>query len=392
MNPRRRLSRKPARAMVAAGMTILEILLAMGILAIVLVVIAQAMYTMQSTWVNLRTKADGFRNTRVALDLVSGRLSQAMLNTRRVTKDSTDDPNLKVYESVSDLHFVSGHVRDLIPQDTQAVGHAVFFQAPFGKDLPAKDGTGTTNRYQEDMHKLNGTLNAWGYFVEYGSDNNERPHFMRDDTSDRFPPRKRFRLLEFRQPAGDLSLFEMDPGPPPALKINKAQSPDELFGWFRKPLQNGDTYQKRHLTVIAENIVAFVITPLDPKRRDANSDLSTPEPFADAPNSTWNSRGFQLDGTTPKAQRHSLPPALQLTAISVSEDFWAHYSANAEDQQKLDRIAQDLRDMLESHFRSGQSLASDIDTVGDYLDDRDRHPPGAIPHRIITLLIPLAGQ
>ena len=375
----------------ARGFTLLEMLLAMAILGAVFLVIASAISMMQNTWTKVRGKADGLRNTRMALDVVAGRLAQATLATRWAT-ETAEDGKL-VYKTASDLHFVSGPVNELLPQLTNAVGHAVFFQGPFGKDQQSKGSGAVTDKNLEDIAKLNGTLNAWGYFVEYGPDEHERPPFMNTPPDpERFPARKRFRLLEFRQPAQELSLFEMTSDQPRTLKINNAKSPDELFGWFRQALRPGLTYEERHVTVVAENVVAFIITPLDPKKRQANSDLSTPAPFADAPDSSWNSRGYALNSSTPEAQRHSLPPALQLTAIAISEDTWMRFSENAEDQQVMSRIATELQNRVNHLFRTGEALSRDIASITDYLDDKTQHPPIAIPYRIITILIPLAGQ
>ncbi|MDB6116879.1 MAG: Verru Chthon cassette protein, partial [Verrucomicrobiaceae bacterium] len=315
---------KSARIM--RGMTLLEMLVAMAIFGVVMLTIGHAISMMQNTWTKVRGKADGFRNTRLALDLVAGRIGQATLNQRWKFDDSGTSPQ---YVTDSDLHFVSGPARVLLSDMQNAVGHAVFFQAPFGESDPARDS--------KDMRRLNSTLNAWGYFVEYGPDKDEKPAFM-NDNPDRFPPRNRFRLLEFRQPASELTLFDMDDSIPPMLKINKATSWTQLFSWFHDPIKRGATHQSRHLTVVAENILAFIVTPLDPRKRDANSDLSTPAPYQVAPNSMWNSRGFQIGETAASgqlSQRHHLPPAVQLTAIAISEDAWLTYSDGPEDQARL---------------------------------------------------------
>ena len=150
------------------GMTLLEMLVAMAIFGVVMLVIGHAIAMMQNTWTKVRGKADGFRNTRLALDLVAGRLTQATLNQRWKFDDTGTSPQ---YVTDSDLHFVSGPASVLLSDIPGTVGHAVFFHAPFGENDPARDS--------KDMPRLNSTLNAWGYFVEYGPDKDEKPEFMK---------------------------------------------------------------------------------------------------------------------------------------------------------------------------------------------------------------------
>lgn len=359
-------------------MTLLEMLLSFAILGIVLLVIGHTITMMQGTWTRVRGKADGFRNTRLALDIVAGRIAQATLNPR--WKFDAEDPAQPEYVTDSDLHFVCGPARELLPDMPNTVGHAVFFQAPFGEASPGTEAA--------RLQKLNSTLNAWGYFVEFGPDTDARPKFMASDP-DRFPARNRFRLLEFRQPASELSLYAMDSGTPPKLKLGETTSPTALFSWFHDPIKYHSTLQDRHLSVVAENILAFVVTPLDPKKRDANSDLSTAAPYQIAPNGTWNSRGFQLGETTipgQQSQRHSLPPAVQLTAIAISEDAWLGYSDAPEDQARLKSVCTELIMEVNRHFSQGDLLAKDIADLADKLDTmRPR-----IPYRILTILVPMA--
>ncbi|MDB6140659.1 MAG: Verru Chthon cassette protein [Verrucomicrobiaceae bacterium] len=362
------------------GMTLLEMLLAMAIVGVVLIIIAYAINMMQNTWVRVRSKADGYRNTRLALDTVARRISQATLGTRW-TVDESQTENFK-YVTDSDLHFVCGPASDLLNDKAHTVGHAIFFQAPFGLDNPP--GTGNSHI---DKQKLNATLNAWGYFVEYGSDASERPPFMVGNT-DRFPERHRFRLMEFRQPAGELSLFNLQGGNPPELKLGKASSIDQLYSWFNQPVAAGRTYQQRHVTVVAENILALLITPLDPKLREANSDLANSAPYQIVPQRVWDSRGFQIGGGGTLAaddpQRHRMPPAVQLTAIALSEDAWTSYPENA----GLDYVCEQLRSFVEDRFHQGQTLARDIAETAQMLDEKRPR----IPYRIVTILVPLSGQ
>ena len=366
------------------GMTLLEMLLAMAIVGVVLLIIGHAINVMQNTWVHVRGKADGYRNTRLALDTVAQRLAQAELNTRWAADISVNPPR---YVTDSDLHFVCGPADLLLTDPAHTVGDAVFFQAPFGLDTPRTSNGGSSSSTNVfDKQKLDATLNAWGYFVEYGPDTDERPAFMAA-SQDRFPERHRFRLMEFRQPAHELSLYDMQAGTPPELKLRNASSLDQLYAWFRDPLRAGRTNQQRHVSVVAENILALLITPLDPKLRQANSDLANSAPYQIAPKGYWDSRGSLSSGEAAAEadpQTHHLPPAVQLTAIALSEDAWLGYVDNAQ----LDDTCQRLRTFVNGKFQQGQYLASDLAATVAMLDaQRPR-----IPYRIVTILVPLSEQ
>ncbi len=375
------------------GVTLLELLVALAILGVVLLIIGHAMSLMQNTWVKIRGKADGFRNTRLALDTVTQRLSQATLNSR--WKIDAAQPNNLRYVPDSDLHFVSGKATTLLNNDSTPVGDAVFFQAPFGQDAIPQSTSSTTPPL--DTQSLEETLNAWGYFVEFGSDADERPDFMVQSAA-QFPPRQRFRLLEFRQPAHELTLFDLGtaqaPGQAPGLLISQANSFTQLYTWFRTPLAAGSTYQQRRLTVIAENVLAIIVTPLDPKLRDPNAPANDPSPYLVAPDGTWDSRRFQTDGSQPvtpgtatptpsQYQWHRLPPAIQLTAIAMSEDSWA-----AIPDEMVGSTANQLRTLINGLFNQGSTLENDLTAVQTQLDAMT--PP--MRYKIVSILIPMAGQ
>ena len=379
------------------GVTLLELLVALAILGVVLLIIGHAMSLMQNTWVRIRGKADGFRNTRLALDTVTQRLSQATLNSRWKI-DASQPSNLR-YVLDSDLHFVSGKATTLLNNDTAPVGDGVFFQAPFGQDAIPQSTNSSTPPL--DTQSLDETLNAWGYFVEFGSDADERPNFM-VQSADKFPPRQRFRLLEFRQPAHELTLFDLGtsqaPGQAPGLLIDQVNNFSQLYTWFSKPLAAGNTYQQRRVTVIAENVLAIIVTPLDPKLRDPNAAANDSAPYQVARDHTWDSRRFQTDGSQPltpgtasptpsQYQWHRLPPAIQLTAIAMSEDSWT-----AMPEERIGYIASQLRTLINGRFDQGSALEDDLNYVQQKLDSGLDGMTTPIRYKIVSILIPMAGQ
>src|SRR3569623_2547139 len=128
------------------GMTLLEILVSTAVIGIVLLLIAQTITTMQNTWVKVRATADGYRPTRLALDTVARRISQATLSPRWHMDDSVSPAK---YRPESDLHFVCGPALNVVGRQSNVVGHAVFFQAPFGYD----DATNATDSKTVGLEK-----------------------------------------------------------------------------------------------------------------------------------------------------------------------------------------------------------------------------------------------
>ena len=185
------------------GFSLLEIIVSTAIVGIVLVAIGEAMSTMQNTWVRVRGKADMFRPLRTAADTMNRRLALATLESRWVTEeDAADGKPTGEMVRESDLHFVSGPALKLTGSGATLAGHAIFFQAPFGVDAQRRSES-AANSYD----RLGHLLNAWGYFVEYGPEPGPRPAFMNQSTSGRRDERRRFRLMEYRQPTEELSLL-----------------------------------------------------------------------------------------------------------------------------------------------------------------------------------------
>ena len=82
----------------------------------------------------------------------------------------------------SELHFVCGPAEELgiSVKNSRQVGqrytHAVFFQAPFGFCID--EDKNNKGRLQYD--KMNSLMNAWGYFVEFNTDEHMRPDTTRE--------------------------------------------------------------------------------------------------------------------------------------------------------------------------------------------------------------------
>ena len=181
----------------ASAFSLLELLLAMAVVAIIGILVAQAISYATTLWRASRDRVSALQDSRLSLSRIESALSRAVLNTRLDYADSSGNP--RVFGSAnfiptqvlraSDLHFVSGPAAELLPVGAAATtpGHAVFFQAPLGI---------TDN---SSFSQAGDLLNSAGFFVEFGEDSS-LPAFLRG-----LPGwnSHRYRLKEWIQPAED---------------------------------------------------------------------------------------------------------------------------------------------------------------------------------------------
>ena len=260
-----------------AGFSILEVLVASAVLALLLVAMLSMTDQVQKTYRSTLGKAEQFREARVAFESITRRLSQATLNTYW-DYDSPTTPTK--YLRQSELRFLSGQASAILPAISSST-HAVFFQAPFGFTSNSADYGG-----MESM------VNTWGYFIEFGSDSVLRPDPV---NTAGVPEKYRFRLYEMMEPSESLSLYKYT-GNSAASKTYKDKE------WFTEPLGQPN----RSSRVLAENIVALIFRPLDP----SNASLTT--------NYTYDTAG---DGAiaTQTASEHQLPPYIEVTMVAIDE-------------------------------------------------------------------------
>ncbi|NCQ36322.1 Verru_Chthon cassette protein C, partial [bacterium] len=259
------------------GFSILELLVAMSVLALLVMLAAAMINSIQSVWKSTSARSEQYRAARQGLETIASRLSQATLNPYWVVTTNGNGQPIR-YERQSDLRLISGRAPDLTGLAQQ--GGAIFFQAPTGY---------STN----SSSRLDAALNTWGYFVEYGDDAAHRPSFL---TSVGVQPRNRFRLMEFLDPCDNLQVFQVTSGNPTYTNMT----------WFSTPL--GTAENRR---VLAENIVAIVMLPR----------LSSTED----PTGTALAPGFSYDSTATRSDekvnpRHQLPPIVDLAVVAIDEN------------------------------------------------------------------------
>jgi uncharacterized protein (TIGR02599 family) len=335
-------SARPLRS--RAGFSILEVLVASAVLALLLVAMLSMTDQVQKTYRSTLGKAEQFREARVAFESITRRLSQATLNTYW-DYDSPTTPTK--YLRQSELRFLSGNASTLFTgiaklDDTHSAvfsTHAVFFQAPFGF---------TSNSTYGGMESM---VNTWGYFIEFGSDKDLRPDPV---NTARVREKYRFRLYEMMEPSESLSLYKYT-GNSAASKTYKDKT------WFTDALNKPN----RSSRVLAENIVALIFRPLEP----ATPPNTDPIDLTKDTNYTYDTAGSVAN------IRNQLPPYIEVTMVAIDE-----VSA-----RRLENGATPPDLGLTGLFQTASSYEADLETLRTNLTDRK------INYRIFTANVSIQG-
>jgi len=359
-----------------SGFSLLEIIVSTAIIGIVLVAIGEAMGTMQNTWARVRSKADMFRPLRTAADTMNRRIALATLESRWVTEENAADGNpTGAMVRESDLHFVSGPALQLTGSGGLLAGHGLFFQAPFGVDQQRRSES-ESNSYD----RLGHLLNAWGYFVEYGPEPGPRPGFMTQASSGRRDDRRRFRLMEYRQPTEELAVFSAGTNNDGQPEIQTASGESSIRKWLRKPLQPGASLEERRISILAENIVALVVRPLAGGTLDELARTDAGAQYDLAADMQYDTRRHQYDTSTlAQLTRHRLPPALEVTLVATSEDSWSRMTP-----AEVEQMASEIRGITNGGFKSAAQYENDIERLTKMLDKR------RIDSRVLRSVVTLA--
>ena len=347
MDPRRTHARSSAST--RSAFTLVEMMVSMVVLVILMTTLVQVISTAQRVWVGARTRISQFEEVRAGLESLSRRLSEATLDGYwAYQKDSN---GRDYYARASDCHFVSGPLTELLG-DPDRVGHGIFFQAPFGYSEAMTGDAGSAQ-----LDRMDNLLNCLGYYVSYGSDLERRPPFLATDVHLTInPERKRFRLMEFRQPAEKMILFSND------LALNSSTTDrTKAFSWFRGPFSGGQT-MRHHSRVIAENVLALIAAPYWLKT-DVSTSSTVSEKVEDF---YYDSREVQWGGSSTKAiaTQHQLPPRVRITLIATDEKSYQQFAATRGD----DDAAAQLLAVLKGRFTKYNALEDDLAEVRHGLD------------------------
>jgi len=286
----------------SGGFTLVEVLVAAGIVVVLLVVLLGMTDQTQRLVKATSSKVEQFQEARAAFESMTRHLSQATLNSFwDYVYDANGNPS--GYARKAELRFHSGPTKTLNPSGGPGgnlqPGHSVFFQAPLG------NVNDTTN-----LGAMDHLMNTWGYFLEIGTDADKFPSFLQNAVN----PRKRYRLMELMEPSEKLSVYRYQ------NDINNRL-------WFSQALTG--TTLPRPVRVLAENVVALVILPrlslADEKRINPNP--ATPPVLA--PNYVYDSTitpaasknpatATTLTGTLLNSN-NQLPPVVQVIMVAIDE-------------------------------------------------------------------------
>ncbi len=240
--------------------TLLEVLVSAALLAVVAVLTTSVVNGISSAWTMQRGRVSSFEGARAGFELLTHRISQAVLNTYW----DYDDPALPSrYQRKSDLHFTVGRASLLLPDVAGATGDAVFFIAPLGfTDSPT---------YKPLIRMLTGC----GFYLSFGADD-ARPGFLGARIRDRW----RFRLHQMIEPGEKLGVYSLPQG----------------NAWFQSRVA-----QNSH--PIVENAFGLILRTIYPTASAGST-----------PHYTYDSRD-----TAAPFSHHQLPPKLAVTLLVMDE-------------------------------------------------------------------------
>lgn len=376
-----KLSRARKRAF-----SLIELMVSITVLSMLLVIVFQMLEQMQRTWKRTRQSVAEFKDARTGFDELGRRLGQATLNayygyrTDKITIPGTSDSVIFGREITpqSELHFVSGPSSILFKgAEVTGVGtrpgHAVFFQGPFGFCVQRSKN----NKERLEYEQLNSLLNAWGYYVEFNSDEMDRPRFL-SSIKNAPLPRLRYRLMEFRQPTEYLQIYKL------ALRDKVSSNQQDYYQWFTTGLfgvnspwntslvpPTGETFF-RTTRPIAENIIAMLIQPRDATPATAGGATGgvSKNPEDLAPEYLYDTRRWQWSGSKATTgpiprSKHQLPAILDITFVAVDEGSFANFAARTE----ISKVEDDPELVSKELFTKANVLAKDVEALEKHLTE-----------------------
>lgn len=316
------------------GFTLLEVLVAGAVTALLVVVMLSVLQSTSNIWQKTSGRAKSFAAARAAFESISSTIGAATLNTyldyynsSRQTRPSgslTFAP--AIYGRQSDLHFVTGN--NLV---SGQLGGAVFFVAPFDWE------SGAVTR------STGGQLNGVGFFVRYGPDP-DKPSFITDNPS-------RFRLFQFLQPTDVLKV------------MNGSFSGNR---WFQSDI---NANPPKFCYPLAEHVVAFTVLPKLSERENDDPSALTSDYSYDT-RVTWGS------GPQPTSM-HQLPPVVRVVMVVLDEVSAQRLPSGS--------TPPDLGFNLNSVLQDPANLEDDIETISAALAARN------LNFRVFRADVPLRG-
>lgn len=315
------------------GFSLIELMVAMGILSILMLMMTVLLEQVQKSWRYSESRISQFREARVAFDLMTKNIGQASLNTYWDLEDKDKDGLFDGYFRTTELHFITLDATVInAPGGQKPVGQAVFFQAPLG--------------FSGEYRNLNNLFNGRGYFVAFGSDDKFKPSFV--ESADRY----RFRLMEFRPPAEANQVFE------DGAKERNADLPQDFSQWFRQAAGVGEGNFEDHLNPLAENIIALIVSPRDSLENASDSRGETYSKIA--PNYGFDSNN-QAEAFSSFAQQ--VPPLIRVTMVAIDEAAATRFDNSGEVPVEFTAPFSGLFKRTEDYSRDIQKLSEELDKL-----------------------------
>jgi len=325
--PHRTASSKQSRL---SGFSLVEVMVACSVLGAMLVVMLSTVNHVSELWRTSNARVEAFQSARLGFENLTRLLGQATLNTYW----DYDDPNNPTrYIRKSELHFFVDEAEAVLGTGS-FYGQGVFFQAPANHNPPAANaGISFANR-------LPGLLNACGFYVECASESEKGWLPTHVDSQGK----KRFRLMQWMQRSGDLSVYQTVAG-------------STGRDW---------TALSAQAIPAADNVIALVIAPKEPEHQSVKA---LPDQY------NYDSR--ENTGSNPQpANANQLPPILQVAMVAIDEA-----SAN----RLGDAMQSTIESCLSGLFKEtpGASFESDMKTLEEALTAQ------RINYRVFVSAIPM---
>lgn len=337
--------KSPKAAPALSAFTLVEVMVSTVIVVILAGILISATDMIARSFARTSAKIEQFSEARRGFEAMTRRLAEATLNTYFDYYDASGqprpifngDPGSGNYQSSrdfvpmsygrqSELRFVSGPMTKLDPAASgfDRPTHGIFFQAPAG-EVEDRDAFGV----------LDQSLNSWGYFLEISDDTAFVPQIL----TGLVEPRRRSRLLEFRQPTEQNRIYwPLDLTTPP-----ENQTPDKRNWWFIQDIDK--TTSDRPVRVVAENVIALIIVPRLARQDEiARATRLTLSPGDDkgvlSPNYTYDSV-LSSNHTPPLNDaevnpRNQLPPVVQVVMVALDEPSAARLDELTKEKEGFD--------------------------------------------------------
>lgn len=305
------LTRTPIKHQPQAGrpaFTLVELLIAIAVVSVLVVLIAQVVNSALTTWQNSRERVNATQEARNGFDRLRATLAKAAFDTRFEYVDSSGNPRDPTDPNFiptglarnADLHFVSGPAATLIPGGgaTSTPGQAVFFQAPLGV---VSDPT---------LNPLSNLLNPTGFHVEFSDLSSSLPGFLQNTTRQQ----SRFRLMQWVHPSDQSDVYE----------VTRPDSTRGALDWFQDflPTSPGSAPPSGPAPrVLAEDVFALFILPkVSPSDETTLGGPVSPDFSYDS--RAWKNNPLGITGSLggidrTEATRNQLPPYIEVAAFAL---------------------------------------------------------------------------